>query len=79
MSGRTGELEGAKPASNQICRPEKPAKQAFSEQNEDFCAGKAGAKVTAASGYQKSPEDLFDNLKRIGAGRSPYPPDCGTG
>jgi len=38
-----GELEGAKPASNEIKRPEKPAQQAFGERSENFCA----AKVTA--------------------------------
>jgi len=38
-----GELEGAKPASNKIERPEKPAQQAFGERSEDFCE----AKVTA--------------------------------
>jgi len=38
-----GELEGAKPASNQIKRPEKPAQQAFGERSENFCE----AKVTA--------------------------------
>ena len=61
---RKGELEGALPASNEICRPEKPAQQAFGEQSEDFCTGKAGTKVTAALGCQKSPTDFFDSLSR---------------
>ncbi|MBD5168665.1 MAG: hypothetical protein HDT20_00820 [Oscillibacter sp.] len=63
------ELEGAKPASNWICRPKKPAKQAFGEQSEDFCGGVAGTKVTAALGCQKSQADFFDNLRSRPVGR----------
>ena len=54
-----GELEGAKPTSSEICRPEKPAQQAFGEHSEDFCEGTAGAKVSAALDCQKSPVDFF--------------------
>ena len=57
-----GEPEGAKPTSNSICRPEKPAQQAFGERSEDFCASYAGIKVTAALGCQKSPVGFFDSL-----------------
>jgi hypothetical protein len=73
MSGDAGELEGVEPTSNQICRPEKPAQQAFSEQSENFCASKAGVKVTAALGCQKSPLDFFDNLSQTASGRSGFP------
>jgi len=50
-----GELEGAKPASNQIKRPEKPAQQAFGERSENFCE----AKVMALFRLSGKSEGLF--------------------